>query len=263
MPAPTISYATPDDGPFRTALIRGLERLAGRRTLERHYAATQSLNLDAFWAAALDRLGVTLDVGPSPPASVLPQTGPVLVVANHPFGVLDGLALCALVSRVRPQFRILVNSALCRDERMVHHFLPIDFSDSGAARRQNVRSVKAAFEHLGGGGCLVMFPAGGVATAPHPLTEAEDLDWSPLVARLVHEAEAPVVPIYFDGQNSRLFQIASQVSLPLRLGLLIRETLNKRGDALSVRIKDRRPYRVLSGLDRDVLTDRLREDTIE
>lgn len=262
MPRPTISYAMSEDDPLRIAFIRGVERLAGRRTLERHYDATRALDLDSFWAAALDRLGVTLDLEPPSPAPVIPKTGPALVVANHPFGVLDGLALCHLVSQVRPNFRILVNHVLCRDERVAHHFLPIDFSGTGAARRQNVRSMRAACTHLHEGGALALFPAGGVATAPRPFADAEDLDWSPLAARLVHEAEASVVPIHFDGENSRLFQLASQVSHTLRLALLIHEALNKQGDTLSVRLGDPLPYDALAGLDRQALTARLRRATL-
>jgi putative hemolysin len=259
---PQITYASPDDSPVRSVLIRGLERLTGRRELERHYDSTRDLDVDAFWAAALDRLGVTLDVTPADPGAVIPEDGPAIVVANHPFGVLDGLGVCRLVADVRPDFRILVNSVLCRDERVAHHFLPIDFSGSGTARRRNVRSMKAAIDHLHDGGVTIVFPAGGVATAPGPLGAARDLEWKPLLATLVHQGAAPVVPVYFDGQNSRLFQVASQVSLTLRLALLIREALNKAG-ALPVRLGEPIPYADLADLDRDALTSRLRAATLD
>lgn len=112
------------------------------------------------------------------------------------------------------------------------------------------------------GGALILFPAGGVATASTPLAPAQDLDWTPLLARLVHEGEAPVVPIYFNGQNSRLFQWAGHVSLTLRLALLIREALRKQGDTLSARIGRPIPYNALADLDRTTLTTHLREATL-
>lgn len=260
---PRLSYASPEDPPVKAALIRGIERLTGRRRLERHYASTADVEGTSVWAAALDQLDVTLDATPPAPGTVVPSEGPVVVVANHPFGVLDGLAICRLVSQVRPRFRILVNSVLCRDERVAHHFLPIDFSGAEGARRRNVRSLKAAFRHLRGGGALALFPAGGVATAPRPLGAAEDLAWKPLLARLVHEAEAPVVPVYFAGQNSRLFQIASRVSLTVRLALIAREVLRKTGDTLSVRVGDAIPYDDLAHIeDRDRMTALLRQQTL-
>lgn len=231
--------------------------------MENHYAATRASSADAFWEAALDQLDVTLNVAPSDPATVLPSEGPVVVVANHPFGVLDGLAICHLVSQVRSDFRILVNSVLCRDERVAHHFLPIDFSGSGAAHDLNVRSVKAAFGQLHDDGVVVVFPAGGVATAARPLGPVNELSWKPLVARLIRKREASVLPIYFHGHNSRLFQIVSQMSLTLRLSLLLREALQKEGDTLSVRLGAPIPYADLPrAASPEELTDWLRTRTL-
>jgi putative hemolysin len=260
---PSLSYASSADSLPRTALIQGVEWVTGRRTLERHYAATRSVPIRAVWRTALNRLGVTLDVAPESPGTALPSDESVVVVANHPFGVVDGLALCHLAAQARPDFRILVNSVLCRDERVAAHFLPVDFSGTRTARRQNVRSVRTALTHLRDGGALLVFPAGGVATAPGPLANAADLDWSPLVARLVHKAEAPVVPVYFDGQNSRLFQLASQVSHTLRLALLLREALNKEGTRLPVRLGAPLPYEALASLSPDALTAHLRRATLD
>jgi putative hemolysin len=216
-----------------------------------------------MWTAALDRLDVTLDVSPADVAAVCPSEGPVVVVANHPYGVLDGLALCRLITQVRPDFRLLVNRVLCRDARAERYFLPINFSESGAAQRQNVRSIKAALSHLQEGGTLGLFPAGGVATAPHPFGTARDLSWKPLLATLIHTAEAPVLPVHFAGQNSRLFQIVSQVSLTLRLALLMREALCQQGTTLPVHLGEPLPYADLAALaDRTALVQRLRHATL-
>ncbi|MFB6248791.1 MAG: lysophospholipid acyltransferase family protein [Salinibacter sp.] len=262
MPAPKISYASPARSSIQSALIRGLERVTGRRQMETRYAATQALNADTFWEGALDQLDVTLDADPDP-STVVPTEGPLVVVANHPFGVLDGLAICHLVSLVRSDFRILVNRVLCRDDRIEHHFLPIDFTESRAARGQNVRSMKAAFDHLRDDGVLIIFPAGGVATATRPFGPVEEMNWKPLLARLVHEGEAPVLPVYFAGRNSRLFHLVSQVSLTLRLSLLLRETLQKAGETLSVRLGSPVSYGNLASLTApNDLARRLRSTTL-
>ena len=99
------------------------------------------------------------------------------------------------------------------------------------------------------GGCLVVFPAGGVATTPTPFARrAIDLDWKPFTARLIHAAQADVVPMYFHGQNSRLFQIASHISMTARLAFLLHEVANKIGSDLRVSIGDVLPYGSLQAM---------------
>lgn len=262
MSAPTISYAAPTDPPLKSLLIRSIERLTGRRRLERRYQATRSVEGDAFWKAALDELDVALDVDRAPNAT-FPEDGPLVVVANHPFGVLDGLALCHLVSRVRSRFRILINSVLCRDDRFAGTFLPVDFGGTPEARRTNVQTIRSALSMLREGGAILIFPAGGIATTPTLFGAADDLPWKPFAAKLVQAAEATVVPVYFAGQNSRLFQIASRVSLTVRLALIAREVLRKTGDTLSVRVGDAIPYDDLAHIeDRDRMTALLRQQTL-
>ena len=238
---PTLTYASPADPPLRAFIIRAIEVLSGRRTLEHHYAQTAGHDAKSFWAAALDQLDVT-PVYDADRLRALPVSGPLVVVANHPFGVLDGLMLCHLVSQVRPAFRILLNDALCRDPRLDAHFLPVDFQGTAAARRTNRRSIRSALATLQADGTVIVFPAGGIATAPRPFADAEDLPWKPLVGTLVQAAGATVVPMHISGQNSRLFQWASQVSLTLRLSLIIHEAVRKIGTAHRIRIGTPRPY---------------------
>jgi putative hemolysin len=262
MTTPILSYAAPDDPLPKSLLIRGIERLTGRRRLERRYAATRTVDGDAFWNAALEQLDVTIDVN-RPPSTVFPDRGPLVVVANHPFGVLDGLALCHLVSRVRPRFRILINRVLCRDDRFDDAFLPVDFSGTPEGRRTNRRTIRSALVRLQEEGTVALFPAGGIATASGLRGPATDLSWKPLAAKLVQATEATVVPVYFAGQNSRLFQWASHISLTLRLALIVREVLRKTGDTLSVRMGAPIPSDDLAEIDDpDRLTAHLRDRTL-
>lgn len=99
----------------------------------------------SFWETALNALQVKLVYNRAPLAAVS-ATGPVILIANHPYGVLDGLAMCYLASRLRPNFRILLNASLCREERIAEHTLPIDFSVSVAATRTNIESKRKAIE---------------------------------------------------------------------------------------------------------------------
>ena len=141
--------------------------------------------------------------------------------------------------------------------------LPVDFSESEDALQTNIKSRAAAKHHLMGGGCLIVFPAGGVSTTPTPWhRRAIDAEWKNLTARLISQARAPVVPVYFEGQNSRLFQLASHVSMTLRLSLLFREVHNRIGSELHVRIGEVIPYEQLSTIaDRRAFMNHLREVT--
>jgi len=281
---PTLTYASPHDSPLRSAVIRVIERLCGRSVLETLYDAATSDSGTAsasqtippaaptrFWTAALRRLGLRLEIrdasvsGPLPASleHALPAAGPVVVVANHPYGIVDGLALCHVVSRTRPDFRILINGVLCRDDRFDAHFLPVDFSGSEDARRTNLRSMRDALRTLRRGGTLAMFPAGGIATAERLLGPAQDLVWKPFAAHLIQKTEADVVPIYFEGQNSRLFQWASRVSQTLRLSLLTREALRMRGGTLRMHVGAPIANRTLASInDREALTTHLRRHTL-
>jgi putative hemolysin len=269
---PTLTYAAPSDPPLKSAVIRFIERLSGQTVLQSLYrSATQDTCASAgrdFWTVALDRLGIRLVIegssGFSPSASVaLPPRGPVIVAANHPYGIVDGLALCDIVSRSRPNFKILINGVLCRDERFDDHFLPIGFSDAADARRTNLRSMREALGTLRSGGALAMFPAGGIATSRRGFGPVRDLPWKPFIAHLVQKTDADVLPIHFGGRNSRLFQMASAMSQTLRLSLIIREVLRMRGEEIAVRIGNLEPNEALCAIgERDAITEYLRRQTM-
>ena len=146
--------------------------------------------------------------------AAIPQTGPVVVVANHPYGVLDGIVISWLVSKVRSDFVVLTNAVLMRAPEVQDFILPIDFSETEEAQQTNLASRAAARAQLEKGGVVVVFPAGAVSTAPDKLGRKPAVDgrWQPFVSQLIQRSKATVVPIWFGGQNSRLFQIASHVS---------------------------------------------------
>ncbi|MEZ4701495.1 MAG: lysophospholipid acyltransferase family protein [Rhodothermales bacterium] len=256
-----ISYAAPEDPWPKRFAIRAIERLSGRPAIERRYRALRARleRPSDFWQAALDALGVALRYDERRLAAV-PADGPLVVVANHPLGVVDGLALCALGNRLRPRFQILTNRALCTDPMLDPYLLPVDFAETREATRTNIATKQAALETLSAGGALLIFPAGGIATATGWRGPVVDLPWKRFAARLIQASGATVVPIFFYGQNSRLFQLVSQFSLTLRLALILHEVRRHRGRPLRIAIGEPIPFHDLAHLqDRQALLDVLRQ----
>ena len=258
-----FSYATEDDPRLKRLVIRLVERMTGQPHLKRLYEQhlTKPVPGESFWTAAIRNLELTV-VCNEDALAALPQTGPLVIVANHPFGVLDGLIISYLSSKVRSDFLVLTNSVLYQADEIRDHLLPIDFAETKEALETNLRSRAAAKAHLLKGGCVVIFPAGGASTVPKPWSKrAIDPEWKSFSARLIASAKAPVVPIYFAGQNSRLFQVASHISMTLRLSLFFKEVYDKIGSEIHVRIGEIIPYKDLEGLDRKYLMEHLRKAT--
>jgi len=260
----TFSYASADDPGLKRFVIRLIERMTGQPHLKRLYDDHRANPLpgESFWDSAIRRLQLKIVTNEAALAK-LPRNGPLVIVANHPFGVLDGIIICQLVARVRGDFRVLTNAVLNRAEEIKPFLLPVDFAETREALETNLKSRAAAKHHLTGGGCLIIFPAGGVSTTPKPWDRhAVDAEWKNLTARLIVQAKAPVAPVYFAGQNSRLFQLASHVSMTLRLSLLFKEVHDRIGTEVHVRIGDLIPYQKLAAInDRERFMDTLRQAT--
>jgi putative hemolysin len=152
----------------------------------------------------------------------LPAAGPLLLAANHPFGGVDGLIVAALFARVRPDLKILANRELCRIAELRSLFIPVDvFGEKG--NTINVAGLFAAMRHLESGGALAIFPAGAVSHWHSKLRRIIDPEWHPLIGRLTRTAGATVIPLFFEGRNSILFQAAGCLHPSLRTTLLPRE----------------------------------------
>jgi len=235
---PGLTYASSDQPWVTRHLTRSVERVLGRRRLEHHYFALKERGLtsQAFFQEALARSGVTLQ-GDFSHLEELEPGKPLLFLANHPFGVLDGLVMCNIALRVAGDFRVVINSLLCQDRDLARHFLPIDFSGTRAAERRNVRAKQLASKALADGIPLVLFPSGTVSTANRlgfgPVREAS---WTTFAAKLIRQHTPTVVPVYFHGQNSRPFHVASHIAEPLRMAMLMREALRRFGTTVALDI---------------------------
>mgnify|MGYP002817929016 CR=1 FL=1 len=161
----------------------------------------------------------------------IPKEGPLVIVANHPFGGLDGLVLGAALARVRPDFKLLLNYLLNVFPALDQWAIPVDpFGD--APKAANLQSMRRSLEYLRRGGCLVVFPAGKVSHFQWKHKSVLDGEWNPHAAALAKKAGAKVVPVYFEGRNSLKFQSAGMVHPRLRTVLLPRELINKSGSTL-------------------------------
>ncbi|SFM25928.1 lysophospholipid acyltransferase family protein [Shimia aestuarii] len=219
-----ISYAHSAETRGGRTVIRLLENATGRLGLIKRAAGYEDEVAQGrdFWRVMMERYGISLEViGGS--LQDIPQDGPLLMVANHPFGILDGMMMGHMLSEVRGDFRILANSVFQKAEEINRIVLPISFDEDREAVKLNLNTRKVALEYLQKGGAIGIFPGGTVSTSAKPFGRPLDPGWRSFTARMLAKSKAQVVPVYFEGRNSRLFQIASHLHSSLRLGLLIKE----------------------------------------
>ncbi len=226
-----ISYAHSAATRGGRTVIRLLENATGRLGLIRRAAGYEDdvARGQDFWRVMMARYGISLEViGGS--LDDIPRDGPLLLVANHPFGILDGMMMGHMLSEMRGDFRILANSVFQKADEINRIVLPISFDEDRDAIMLNLRTRQVALDYLKAGGAIGIFPGGTVSTAARPFGRPLDPGWRNFTARMIAKSQAQVVPVYFEGRNSRLFQIASHVHSSLRLGLLIKE-FGKRVDS--------------------------------
>jgi putative hemolysin len=219
-----ISYAASARSKGGRAFVRLMENATGRIGLikrARGYEHEVAKGRD-FWQVIVERYGLSLDVvGGS--LSTIPANGPLILIANHPYGILDGLMMGYILSVLRGDFRIIAHQVFRKARELDRVILPIDFDETEAAVKRNLQTRAEALSYLKAGGAIGIFPGGTVATAPEPFGRPMDPVWRNFTARMIARSDATVVPIYFDDHTSRLFQLASHLHYTLRLGLLIKE----------------------------------------
>ncbi|MEM9855091.1 MAG: lysophospholipid acyltransferase family protein [Pseudomonadota bacterium] len=219
-----ISYSHSAETKGGRALIRAMEDATGRLGLIRRakgYEREVAEGRD-FWDVMVSRYGLSLDIAGGSFENI-PRDGPLIVIANHPYGILDGLVLGHILSSHRGDFRIMAHQVFRKAQELNRVILPISFEDTKEATKLNLATRKTALDYLGAGGAIGIFPGGTVSTATKPFGRPMDPGWRSFTAKMVARSGATVVPIFFDGHNSRLFQIASHLHYTLRMALLIKE----------------------------------------
>lgn len=211
------------------------DRLLCLDKLQALYQSTRDPGAGAFSRRLLEHLNVACDVDDEDLAHI-PVSGPVLVVANHPHGLLDGALLTATVSQVRSDMKILTNGLLASLQGMEEHCIFIDpFGGPGATRR-NQRSLREAIAWLSAGKLLIMFPAGEVSHWQFESRTVTDPRWCDTAARLLRTTRAAIVPAFLTGENGAAFQILGLLHPRLRTAALPAELFNKQGKRLSIKI---------------------------
>lgn len=223
-----LSYAGTFTNPWKAGTIRALEWMTGKVTLLRlirRFEASEKVEGSAFFAKALAMMGIPLQT-PAQEIARIPATGPLIVVANHPHGLVDGMVLAHLIGQVRDDYQILTRSLLTGVSEIAHHMIPVPFPHEPDAQEQGLEMRRRAMAHLAAGGVVVLFPSGSVASADRFLGPAVERDWNPFTAKMIARSGAAVLPVYFPGQNSRAYQIASLISPTIRQGLLLHEVVH-------------------------------------
>lgn len=220
-----LSYAGTFTNPFKAGTIRAIEWLTAKVTLLRlirQFEASGAPFGVPFWPKAIRQMGIDIQTPPDEIARI-PATGPVVVVANHPHGLVDGMVMAEMVSRVRGDFRILTRSLLTGIPEIEEFMIPVPFPHEENAREAGLEMRAQSMAHLKRGGAIILFPAGKVAVSEGWWGPAVEPDWNPFTHKMIMRSGATVLPIHFTGQNSRAYQIADKISPTLRQGLLLYE----------------------------------------
>ncbi|MBX2837536.1 MAG: 1-acyl-sn-glycerol-3-phosphate acyltransferase [Gammaproteobacteria bacterium] len=226
--ASSLSFAA-DLSPLARFAVSGLEHFTGKSSLKKRYKRFMETNQSRndFWDDVVAALELDLSKLSGLEAQV-PDSGPLIVVANHPFGLIDGAAICWLLSRRRDDFKVVLWDVFDQQHHGRDYFLPLDLAeDCRTARRQNLNIRRQCIDYLQAGHSVVLFPSGSAERAPGFFSQPEELPWQPFLSKIFHASDAPVLPIFVHGHNSNLFHIGSNMSEVLRRALFLHEI--KRG----------------------------------
>lgn len=223
-----LSYANTFPNVWKATIIRVMEWMTGKLTLLRlirKFERQGVVHGQGFWRRALDIMGIELQ---TPPKQIerIPKTGPLIILANHPHGLVDGMILAEMIGQVRQDYKILVRSLLAGVDEVSEFMIPVPFPHEPDALAKNLDMRKSAMKQLEQGGVIVLFPSGVVASSESYFGPAIEQDWNPFTAKMIQRSGAAVLPVFFPGQNSRWYQIANLISPTLRQGLLLHEVVH-------------------------------------
>lgn len=212
-----------------------LYRMLGLDQLNATYNKVENLKQEDFIDGVISELGFSFDISDEDLAR-LPKEGPFITVHNHPYGGIDGILLMKILPQVRPDYKILVNFLLTNIGPIEPYFLPVNPFESHKDVRSSLMGLKGAYKHLKDGHPLGIYPAGEVSSYKWNKGQITDREWQHSVIKFIKKAKVPVVPIHFDGANSKPFHMMGLVHPALRTLRLPKELLNKKGHHVKVRI---------------------------
>ena len=222
-----LSYAATFTDPNQRITIQTIEYITGKLRLLRKIRQFEAMGVphgQAFWKQALDVMGIELQT-PQEQIDSIPKDGPLVTISNHPHGLVDGMILGELIGRVRTDYKILTRSLLTGITEIDEFMIPVPFPHEEDALEKNLVMRKEAMNHLKDGGAVVLFPSGVVGASETMFGPVIEKQWNPFTAKMIQRSQAKVLPVYFQGGNSRWYQIANQISPTLRQSLLLFEVV--------------------------------------
>jgi len=232
-----FTFASAEVNIISRQFIKIIELLTGKIKLKKLYDQylLEDNPPENFWNDAVKKLKFNLQTN-FQEGSFIPKRGRLIIVANHAFGVADGVTLCSVVSNIRQDYKIITHKVLRQAKAVKNKIIPIDFSPNRAAMLSNIDARKEAEKILQNDGVIIMFPSGQIATKKDLKlkTRAFDGNWKQFVSKLIVKTKSPVLPSYFEGQNSQLYHIANKMGQTFRYSLLMYELTRKIGDTINV-----------------------------
>lgn len=263
MTNPTQKVFNPCTLPFKPRIVSAiLEKALGLDRLGKIYHDRPlGLNPHEFNKYTLDAIGVKVTINNEENLEGIPPSGPLLIVANHPLGGLEGVAIAHVIAKYRPDLKVLTNQLLCRIPELSPIFIGVDVLSNDAATG-NMSGVKQVHRHLKNDGAVLIFPAGTVAGYDFGQRKLVDRPWTRLVGQLVKRYQPTCLPVHVAGKNSAYFYAAGFIHPRLRTALLPRQLANKKGFELPLTIGRSIPSAELRLLQNPkALTDYLRVST--
>jgi len=232
---------TPDDliryfnwSPLTKPLVALALNIMGFRKINRLYSPSADLKNKEFTVDMLRIYNTTYDLNENELNSI-PKEGPFMLVCNHPFGAIEGIILYDAIANVRPDFKIMANFILGFIPNLKEVFFSVNPFENNPEFGGSTNGIKQSLTQLKEGHGLGVFPAGEVARY-HGHSYPEDIDWSPSIAKIVQKTKVPVIPVYFDGNNSHKFYFLAKIYTKLATVRLVRELLNKRNKKIIMKI---------------------------
>ncbi len=222
------------DNVFTRGLASAAMSVLGVNKINRMYSPSAHLNDYPFTEHMLDVYGITYDNNSSEMSSI-PKEGPFLLVSNHPFGAIEGIILYNAIAKVRPDFKLMANFILSYVPNLKNVFIPVNPFTNNPEWGSSVGGIKAAMAHLSNGHGLGVFPAGEVSRY-NGNDYPEDIEWAVTISKLAQKAKVPVVPIYFDGRNSKKFYRLAKIHSLFGTAMLLNELYNKRNQHITMKI---------------------------
>ena len=232
-----FTFASSEVNLLSRQFIKIIELLTGKIKLKKLYDQYLLENNppENFWNDAVRKLKFNLQINYKK-GSFIPKNGRLIVVANHAFGVADGVSLCSVISNIRQDYKMITHKVLRQADAVKDKIIPIDFAPNRAAILANIEARKEADKILQNDGVIIIFPSGQIATKEDLKfkTKAHDGDWKQFVSKLIIKTKSPILPSYFEGQNSQLYHIANKMGLTFKYSLLMYELTRKIGDTINL-----------------------------